>query len=407
MMLSGVGAERALALGLCGLAAGAAQSRRRWTAALALCGAELAVALATASPPTDALCGLAAALGVLAVPERALARLRGWLAGESRGACDPDRLAARLRAESGRKLRAMSDAFGEMSEGYRLPVDIPDEQSLLADLRARLCDGCPHYAECWAGEDNRAVRFLCQLVSEAIDWAAGDRAEPLFGDELPPELLRQCHRGRSIPARLGEPLEEFARKRRSEMKRSAVNQLISAQFMQAQMLLRGLADAQARTAAGARTAGGAGARGARPGGHRGGGRDGAARRAADGAGRGAQAGALVAGAGGAGFGAAQPRVRACLRAGRGRRRRGDALRAAVAPARDGGGQLPFATGGRAQRRQPPDPHARGRPAAADALRRHGQRRGGGARECPDAQAAGDGSCRRTCRARWRWRRSTN
>ena len=66
--------------------------------------------------------------------------------------------------------------------------------------------------------------FLCQLVSEAIDWAAGDRAEPLFGDELPPELLRQCHRGRSIPARLGEPLEEFARKRRSEMKRSAVNQ---------------------------------------------------------------------------------------------------------------------------------------------------------------------------------------
>ncbi len=246
MMLSSVGAERALALGLCGLAAGAAQSRRRWTAALALCGAELAVALATASPPTDALCGLAAALGVLAVPERALARLRGWLVGESRGACDPDRLAARLRAESGRKLRAMSDAFGEMSEGYRLPVDIPDEQSLLADLRARLCDGCPHYAECWAGEDNRAVRFLCQLVSEAIDWAAGDRAEPLFGDELPPELLRQCHRGRSIPARLGEPLEEFARKRRSEMKRSAVNQLISAQFMQAQMLLRGLADAQAR-----------------------------------------------------------------------------------------------------------------------------------------------------------------
>ena len=166
--------------------------------------------------------------------------------GEARGACDPDRLAARLRAESSR-LRAMSDAFGELSDGYRIEVDIPDEQSLIADLRARLCDGCSHYAVCWAGDDNRAVRFLCQLVSEAIDWAAGDRALPLFDEEeTPPELLRQCRRGRSIPARLGEPLEEFARKRRSEMKRSAVNQLISAQFLQAQMLLRGLADAQAR-----------------------------------------------------------------------------------------------------------------------------------------------------------------
>src|SRR5699024_3777657 len=202
--------------------------------------------LALGAPAAEALCAPVAALAVLAVPERHLARARGWLVGEARGACDPDRLAARLRAEPGRKLRAMSDAFGELSDGYRIPVDIPDEQSLIADMRARLCDGCSNYPTCWAGDDNRAVRFLCQLVSEAIDWAAGDGMLPLFGEEIPPELTRQCRRARSIPARLGEPLEEFARKRRSEMKRSAVNQLISAQFMQAQMLLRGLADAQAR-----------------------------------------------------------------------------------------------------------------------------------------------------------------
>ncbi len=246
LMLAGCDPGRALALGACGMLAALAHSRRRWTSALAMAAAGAVSSLALCAPAAEALCAPVAALAVLAVPERHLARARGWLVGEARGACDPDRLAARLRAESGRKLRAMSDAFGELSDGYRIPVDIPDEQSLIADMRARLCDGCSNYPTCWAGDDNRAVRFLCQLVSEAIDWAAGDCALPLFGEEIPPELTRQCRRARSIPARLGEPLEEFARKRRSEMKRSAVNQLISAQFMQAQMLLRGLADAQAR-----------------------------------------------------------------------------------------------------------------------------------------------------------------
>ena len=107
-----------------------------------------AAATALGAPAAEALCAPVAALAVLAVPERHLARARGWLVGEARGACDPDRLAARLRAESGRKLRAMSDAFGELSDGYRIPVDIPDEQSLIADMRARLCDCLLYTSRC-------------------------------------------------------------------------------------------------------------------------------------------------------------------------------------------------------------------------------------------------------------------
>ena len=246
MLLAGLEPARAAVLGAGGMLAGLASTRRRWAPAAALCAA-VPIALAVASAPwEDGLCALAAAALTLALPERELRRARTWLCGEGQGVCDPDRLATRLRADSVRRLRALSGAFGELSEGYRVPVDVPDEQTLIADMRRSLCEGCSCYAQCWAGEENRAVRFLCQLISEAIDWAAGDCAEPLFGAEMPPDVLRQCHRGRSIPARLGVLLEEFARKRRSEMKRGAVNQLISAQFMQAQLLLCGLADAQAR-----------------------------------------------------------------------------------------------------------------------------------------------------------------
>lgn len=246
MMTVGLEPVRAVALGLCGLAAGLVSPKGRWRAPLVNCLCWLGCMVTLGVPWWDPFCALAAAGIRLAVPEDWENRARDWLSGEARGACDPDRLATRLRAESVRKLRALSAAFGELADGYRIPVDVPDEQSLIAGMREQLCENCPYYAQCWVGGDNRAVRFLCQLISEAIDWAGGDCAEPLFGEEMPPDVLRQCHRGRSIPARLGTLLEEFARKRRSEMKRGAVNQLISAQFMQAQMLLCGLADAQAR-----------------------------------------------------------------------------------------------------------------------------------------------------------------
>jgi len=237
--------SRCAVLGFCGLLAGLSPGRNRYLSAAILSVSASAVFLLTGSAWTEPLCALAGCAGALALPDHAVSRLHGWLSGEQRTACEPDRLAQRLRAESEYRIRALSEAFGELAEGYRVPVDIPDEQTLICQMREHLCENCSAYAQCWVHGDNRAVRLLCQLISESIDWAAGDRSEPLFGDELPPDLLRLCRRGRTIPARLGGLLEEFARKRRSEMKRSAVNHLISSQFMQAQMLLSGLADAQA------------------------------------------------------------------------------------------------------------------------------------------------------------------
>ena len=237
---------RAAALGICGLAAGAVCGRKRWASALTLAACAPPAALLAGLPYWESLCALAACGGVLAVPGHILEKFRGRLSGERGGACDPDRLALRLRAETGRRLRALGEAFGELAEGYRLPADIPDEQTLIADMRDHLCENCSNYAHCWAGGDNRAVRFLCGLISEAIEWANGDCAEPLFSDEPPPDVLRACRRGKSIPARLGVLLEDFARTRKEEMKRRNMNRLISAQFMQAQLLLSGMADAHAR-----------------------------------------------------------------------------------------------------------------------------------------------------------------
>ena len=171
------------ALGACGMLAALAHSRRRWTSALAMAAAGAVSSLALCAPAAEALCAPVAALAVLAVPERHLGARGGWWWGKRAAHAIPTASRRGCARSPGRKLRAMSDAFGELSDGYRIPVDIPDEQSLIADMRARLCDGCSNYPTCWRGDDNRAVRFLCQLVSEAIDWAAGDCALPLFGEE--------------------------------------------------------------------------------------------------------------------------------------------------------------------------------------------------------------------------------
>ena len=101
---------------------------------------------------------------------------------------------------------------------------------------------CPRYAACWTGADNRTVRLLCQLISQTIERGAAPDAD----EEIPPDVMRVCARGHAIPRRLGGILRDFSEQRRSELKRGGANQLISAQFLQAQMLLRGLADQQAQ-----------------------------------------------------------------------------------------------------------------------------------------------------------------
>ena len=163
-----------------------------------------------------------------------------------RPACDPDKLAAQLRRQTERQLNALSSAFGELAEGYLRPCALPDEGALMTAMREKLCEGCAGYAACWAGDDNRAARLMCDLIAGAVDWSGGGMAAALFESEVPPSLLRRCRRGRLIPERLGEMLEDFARVRQSELKRGAENRLISAQFLQARELLDGLASAQAK-----------------------------------------------------------------------------------------------------------------------------------------------------------------
>lgn len=243
LLSGGDGAVIAL-MGAGGLAAqlcGPGARRLRGAAASATL-AVMAVLLKLPAP--YAACALAALVpALLPAPWQELAA--GW-ARPGRASADPDRVAALVRRDAVSRLNALSAAFGELAEGYLGPCQTPDEQTLIARMRERLCGGCGRYEACWAGETRGAVGLLCELAAQAVEWSAGDMAEPLFDAEAPPELLRRCRRGRLLPERLGTLLEDFARARQAELKRGAENRLISAQFLQARQLLDGLADALSR-----------------------------------------------------------------------------------------------------------------------------------------------------------------
>jgi len=188
---------------------------------------------------------LLAALLVLFLPG-------GWLLHtNSRPCCDPERIAREVRSDTRRRLRALGDAFSEMADECASSSPVPDEQALICEMRSRLCTGCAGYEDCWAGEDNRAVRLLCQLIADALDRvdAPPGMRMPFSDGEIPPFVLRACRRGRMIPDRLGLLLRDFAQKRRSEIKRCANNLLMSAQFMQAREILYDLAVRQEEPAA--------------------------------------------------------------------------------------------------------------------------------------------------------------
>ena len=70
-----------------------------------------------------------------------------------------------VQGEATRALNALSAAFGELAAGV---ANLPDEQAVLLTMRARLCDACPNYARCWAGEDASAVRLFCQALRAAF-----------------------------------------------------------------------------------------------------------------------------------------------------------------------------------------------------------------------------------------------
>lgn len=247
--LSAGGADllKTVSLALCAWAAGNAFFNRKWQRALAACASAAVVQLlggAQALHPQWMLC--ASAL-YLFLPDALLRRIQKGFDEPPAPSCQPMEIAREATRETRRRLAALSDAFAVMAEGCVAAVDVPDEQELICEMRSRLCTGCSSYGECWAGEDNRAVRLLCSLIGEAlgrVDAPPGLRI--LFSDgEIPPDVLRACRRGRMIPDRLGLLLRDFAEKRRSEIKRCANGQLMSIQFLQAREILMNLARFQA------------------------------------------------------------------------------------------------------------------------------------------------------------------
>ena len=236
---------------LCGFVSGLGIYSRRWQRSLAvlmlwglmiLLGRERGIAEAA----------LASAAYVL-LPG-AFAEKIAMLAAKPEPDFDPERVSRDASAESSRKLRALGDAFAEMADGCAVPGSLPDEQELIVKMRERLCSGCSDYGPCWAGEDNCAARFLCRLIEEAVGRGEGANGmRVLYSDgEIPPDVLRFCRRGRMIPDRLGLLLRDFAEKRRSEIKRCATGQLLSAQLMQAREILYDLAERQERPVPGGR-----------------------------------------------------------------------------------------------------------------------------------------------------------
>ena len=233
------------ALGLCGAAFQLCGRVPRPLRAVATSVLALAASVCAGLNPTE-MAGLCAAPPLAMLMPGGIRRtLFCWSKGAS-DVRDPDRLSALLRDEAARRLRAMSAAFGDLAEGYLRPVSLPDEQALIARLREGLCADCPGYEACWTGESNRGARLICDMIALAVRWSEEARDAPLFEDGVSADLARRCRRGRAIPDLAGEALEDFARLRRSELKRGGENRLISAQFLQAQRLIDALSAQQAR-----------------------------------------------------------------------------------------------------------------------------------------------------------------
>ena len=131
------------------------------------------------------------------------------------------------REEASRALNALSAAFGELAAGV---ANLPDEQAVLLDMRKRLCAQCSGYERCWAGEDGRAVRLMCQALRDAA--APADAASAPMGmeAETPPDVLRVCRRG--------ERLRTLAREEASAMRvRRDAETCAGEMFRQAERIL--------------------------------------------------------------------------------------------------------------------------------------------------------------------------
>lgn len=183
------------------------------------------------------------------IPAAALAQIfipAAWLENIA-GSCSPPsrrdrRLLMALRRRDETRLRALSDAFSTLSETCGGGDPAFGEQQLITGMRSALCTGCPQYAKCWPGSNSGAVKLFCQLMTSAIECGGS----PFRDGEVPPEIMRLCRRGVTVPARLGNMLADFAVQRHRRVRLMEARRLLAAQFRQTAGVLNTMAQEQAR-----------------------------------------------------------------------------------------------------------------------------------------------------------------
>lgn len=151
-----------------------------------------------------------------------------------------ERLVQALRRRDEARLRSLSDAFGTLSQACGAGDPAFGEQQLITRMRAALCAGCGKYGECWPGANSGAVKLFCQLMTSAIECGGS----PFRNGEAPPDIMRLCRRGMTVPSRLGNLLADFAAQRHRRIRLMEARRLLATQFDQASVLLNAMAAEQ-------------------------------------------------------------------------------------------------------------------------------------------------------------------
>ena len=153
-----------------------------------------------------------------------------------------EQLVAAYRLRTQTQLRALGEAFGELSSACGADDPAFGEQQLITSMRSALCTGCAEYSKCWPGRDSRAVKLFCQLMTAAIERGAS----PFENGEAPPEIMRLCRRGMLVPSRLGGMLSDFAAQRHRRVRLMGARRLIAAEFSQAAEIINAMMQEQSR-----------------------------------------------------------------------------------------------------------------------------------------------------------------
>lgn len=152
------------------------------------------------------------------------------------------RLFAAIRQRDEGRLRALSDAFATLSEACGDADPAFGEQQLITRMRSTLCAGCTQYSKCWQSSNSGAIKLFCQLMTSAIECGGS----PFRDGEVPPDIMRLCRRGMTVPARLGNMLADFAVQRHRRIRLMEARRLLASQFGQTAMVLNTMAQEQAR-----------------------------------------------------------------------------------------------------------------------------------------------------------------